>query len=383
MSALSENNPMANNENAKPGNTSPLGRSPISPVKKGILGNKPHKPMEKKLSKRKFSEENMGGEFNYGSIYDDMDNFDDTEFVSKAVKSTINAPQASSPTPSVAPKLSPMKSFGSKNWLKNLTTAPSKDAVDLQQCILRRVRTTLLEKMYPTYECYDSDGRLLMIAKKMKLGAAYNIYGVEETSTPADASLSPKKTEFHIGKLKGVTNDNYVLYNFDTDPTEICVINLDRVVSANNNTDYVPRQLTIALPQVNKENKCIGNIVGKAGDKGENTGTSLIESLAVALSNEKYNETEPVPLEPLIFKTKCPYLKDGKYYLNFHGRVKLGSLKNFQLVAGHQTKHQETRLYTDLSMQFGKLSNDDFNMDFKYPLNYMQALAIALTQFEI
>lgn len=381
MAALSENVP-PENENRIPKSTDFLNKSP-NLVNKNVLMHKKKSPLplERKLSKRKFSEEGM--EISFGNIYDNDEGFDDSEFVSKAAKPS-KVPPAQSPTPAIAPKLSPMKSMKCKNLFSYLTTAPDKNCIGLQQCVLRRVRTTLMEKMYPTYEVYDSDGKLLMIAKKMKLGAVYNIYAIETESSGVDAALSPKKQEFQIGKLKGLTPDDYVLYNHEKDPTEILAVNLERiVVDSTTSKDYVPRKLKLAIPQVSKENKCLGNIVGKANDKNEPAGTSLVESVGVAMSNDKYKESEPIPCDPIVLKTKSPYLKEGRYYLNFHGRVKLGSLKNFQLIGNAQDVPAETKQYQDLTMQFGKTSSDDFSMDYKYPLTCIQALGIALTQFEI
>ncbi|KAJ6796402.1 tubby-like F-box protein 1 isoform X1 [Iris pallida] len=68
--------------------------------------------------------------------------------------------------------------------------------------------------------------------------------------------------------------------------------------------------------------------------------------------------------------------------LNFHGRVTVASVKNFQLVAAADpnqaggTKDDETVL-----LQFGKVANDLFTMDYRQPLSAFQAFAICLTSF--
>ncbi|CAM9719215.1 unnamed protein product [Chrysoparadoxa australica] len=61
----------------------------------------------------------------------------------------------------------------------------------------------------------------------------------------------------------------------------------------------------------------------------------------------------------------------GGYQLNFHGRVTKASVKNFQLVTPHD---QETVL-----LQFGRVSKDEFSMDFRHPLSPFQAFAISLS----
>ncbi|OEL28227.1 Tubby-like F-box protein 10 [Dichanthelium oligosanthes] len=68
--------------------------------------------------------------------------------------------------------------------------------------------------------------------------------------------------------------------------------------------------------------------------------------------------------------------------LNFHGRVTVASVKNFQLVATADPDHpdsvgdEETVL-----LQFGKVDSDIFTMDYRQPLSAFQAFAICLTSF--
>eukprot|EP00108_Taenia_solium_P006977 TsM_000986200 transcript=TsM_000986200 gene=TsM_000986200 len=59
------------------------------------------------------------------------------------------------------------------------------------------------------------------------------------------------------------------------------------------------------------------------------------------------------------------------YVLNFHGRVTQASVKNFQLI---DNSDESTIL-----MQFGRVSNDVFTMDYTYPLTALQAFGIAIS----
>eukprot|EP00891_Asterochloris_glomerata_P009397 jgi/Astpho2/9397/e_gw1.00145.138.1_t len=62
--------------------------------------------------------------------------------------------------------------------------------------------------------------------------------------------------------------------------------------------------------------------------------------------------------------------------LNFRGRVKLASVKNFQLV---QTQGASETVI----MQFGKVEGDTFVLDyFSHRITALQAFAISLTTFE-
>lgn len=62
------------------------------------------------------------------------------------------------------------------------------------------------------------------------------------------------------------------------------------------------------------------------------------------------------------------------YVLNFHGRVTQASVKNFQLV------HSADEDY--VIMQFGRISDDVFTMDYSFPMCALQAFAIALSSFD-
>ncbi|GMI64112.1 tubby like protein 3 [Hibiscus trionum] len=60
--------------------------------------------------------------------------------------------------------------------------------------------------------------------------------------------------------------------------------------------------------------------------------------------------------------------------LNFHGRVTVASIKNFQLVASPGNGK--------VILQFGKVGKDLFNMDYRYPISAFQAFAICLSSFD-
>lgn len=85
-----------------------------------------------------------------------------------------------------------------------------------------------------------------------------------------------------------------------------------------------------------------------------------------------------------ILRNKAPRWHDHLqcWCLNFHGRVTVASVKNFQLVATLDQSQpggkgdEETVL-----LQFGKVGDDTFTMDFRQPLSAFQAFAICLTSF--
>ena len=75
------------------------------------------------------------------------------------------------------------------------------------------------------------------------------------------------------------------------------------------------------------------------------------------------------------FHSKEPVYESGSYRLNFHGRVTMASVKNFQLVDKNDID--------DVICQFGKVGEDKFTLDYKEPLNAMQSFCLALCQFNL
>ncbi|KJH45310.1 Tub family protein [Dictyocaulus viviparus] len=77
----------------------------------------------------------------------------------------------------------------------------------------------------------------------------------------------------------------------------------------------------------------------------------------------------------IVMQNKSPIWNEDSqsYVLNFHGRVTQASVKNFQII------HERDPDY--IVMQFGRISNECFSMDFRYPLSALQAFGIAMTSF--
>jgi len=68
--------------------------------------------------------------------------------------------------------------------------------------------------------------------------------------------------------------------------------------------------------------------------------------------------------------------------LDFHGRVMVASVKNFQLITPAGTG-QPWGIQDDetVILQCGKIEDDVFTMDYRQPLSAFQAFAICLTSF--
>ncbi|MFQ6625846.1 hypothetical protein Gotur_004703 [Gossypium turneri] len=86
----------------------------------------------------------------------------------------------------------------------------------------------------------------------------------------------------------------------------------------------------------------------------------------------------------LVLKNKAPRWHEQLqcWCLNFNGRVTVASVKNFQLVAFAENVVVRQGQQENVILQFGKVGNDVFTMDYQYPISAFQAFAICLSSFD-
>ncbi|KAL5081525.1 hypothetical protein RYX36_009946 [Vicia faba] len=90
------------------------------------------------------------------------------------------------------------------------------------------------------------------------------------------------------------------------------------------------------------------------------------------------------PSAHTILKNKAPRWHEHLqcWCLNFHGRVTVASVKNFQLIATVDQSQPEGKGDQEtVLLQFGKVGDDTFTMDYRQPLSAFHAFAICLTSF--
>ncbi|XP_062176202.1 tubby-like F-box protein 3 isoform X2 [Alnus glutinosa] len=85
----------------------------------------------------------------------------------------------------------------------------------------------------------------------------------------------------------------------------------------------------------------------------------------------------------LVLRNKAPRWHEQLqcWCLNFHGRVTVASVKNFQLVASPENGPAGPQ-HEKIILQFGKVGKDLFTMDYRYPISAFQAFAICLSSFD-
>ncbi|XP_025781849.1 tubby-related protein 1 [Puma concolor] len=119
-----------------------------------------------------------------------------------------------------------------------------------------------------------------------------------------------------------------------------------------------PRRMTVIIPGMNTENE-------RVPIRPRNTSDGLL----VRWQNKTLESLIELHNKPPVWNEDS-----GSYTLNFQGRVTQASVKNFQIV------HADDPDY--IVLQFGRVAEDAFTLDYRYPLCALQAFAIALSSFD-
>ncbi|RDX95476.1 Tubby-like F-box protein 3, partial [Mucuna pruriens] len=102
-------------------------------------------------------------------------------------------------------------------------------------------------------------------------------------------------------------------------------------------------------------------------------------SLQNSISGHQSNKKDDV----LVLRNKAARWHEQLqcWCLNFHGRVTVASVKNFQLAALPENGLAGPQEGEEVILQFGKVGKDLFTMDYGYPISAFQAFAICLSSF--
>nr|XP_056707464.1 tubby protein homolog isoform X4 [Euleptes europaea] len=119
-----------------------------------------------------------------------------------------------------------------------------------------------------------------------------------------------------------------------------------------------PRKMSVVIPGMNMDHE-------RVSIRPRNEHETL-------LARWQNKNTESV----IELHNKTPVWNDDtqSYVLNFHGRVTQASVKNFQIIHDNDPDY--------IVMQFGRVAEDIFTMDYNYPMCALQAFAIALSSFD-
>jgi tubby-related protein 1 len=207
------------------------------------------------------------------------------------------------------------------------------------------------------------------------LGTEYQIFDDGVNPKDADADDKENRSEFLF------PIDFIFILNcfscFFSDSNVRC--ELAGVTYAATFVSAAPRKMQVTIPAVETS----ATVVRRRGDnkpseekpmvwKDNNGPLGEDDSLISRIKNKSWGRKEEISY--LINKPPRWNETIGGYVLNFHGRVTMASVKNFQLVDPEDMNR--------ITLQFGKIGKDDFSLDLQWPMTPLQAFAIVLSSFD-
>ncbi|XP_035468581.2 tubby protein homolog [Scophthalmus maximus] len=234
------------------------------------------------------------------------------------------------------------------------------------QCRVTRDRRGMEKGIYPTYylhmEKEDGQRVFLMAGRKRKKCKTSNyLISTDPTNLSRD-------TNCYIGKLRSnVLGTKFTVYDGGENPEKKPFIKesesvrqeLAAICYETNVLGFKgPRKMTVIIPGMLENDERV-SICPK----------NDLETLLVRNANGNKDK-----LVTLVNKSPSWKEETQSYVLNFHGRVTQASVKNFQII------HPDNEDY--IVMQFGRVAEDVFSMDYSFPMSALQAFAITLSSFD-
>ncbi|XP_038620243.1 tubby protein homolog isoform X1 [Tachyglossus aculeatus] len=258
-------------------------------------------------------------------------------------------------------------------------TEPAVDVEDLEEFALRpapqgltvKCRITRDKKgmdrgMFPTYYLHleREDGKkvFLLAGRKRKKSKTSNyLISVD----PTDLS---RGGESFIGKLRSnLMGTKFTVYDNGVNPSR---------ASSGSDTSSLRQELSAVCYET--------NVLGFKGPRKMSVIIPGMDMDHQRVSIQPRNEQETLLARwqnkqtdgVIELHNKTPVWNDDtqSYVLNFHGRVTQASVKNFQIIHDNDPDY--------IVMQFGRVAEDVFTMDYNYPMCALQAFAIALSSFD-
>uniref|UniRef100_A0ABK0LTD9 Tubby-like protein n=1 Tax=Rattus norvegicus TaxID=10116 RepID=A0ABK0LTD9_RAT len=275
----------------------------------------------------------------------------------KSTREAASAPSPAAPEPPVDIEVQDLEEFA-------LRPAPQGITI---KCRITRDKKGMDRGMYPTYFLHldREDGKkvFLLAGRKRKKSKTSNyLISVD----PTDLS---RGGDSYIGKLRSnLMGTKFTVYDNGVNPQKASSSTLEsgtlrqELAAVCYETNVLgfkgPRKMSVIVPGMNMvhERVCI---------RPRNEHETL-------LARWQNKNTESI----IELQNKTPVWNDDtqSYVLNFHGRVTQASVKNFQIIHGNDPDY--------IVMQFGRVAEDVFTMDYNYPLCALQAFAIALSSFD-
>ncbi|KAL0829752.1 hypothetical protein ABMA28_003242 [Loxostege sticticalis] len=245
--------------------------------------------------------------------------------------------------------------------VETFVVTPAKHGT-LYKCRIARDRKGMDRGLYPTYFLHlekDYGKKVFLLAARKRKKSATSNYLIStdptELTRTAD-SFAGKLRSNLLGTAFTVYDNGKAWRKHDHARTrhELAAVVYDTNVLGFKG----PRKMTVILPGMTPDRQRV--TIAPQDDS---------ETLLERWKGQNLDDI-------VVLHNKTPVWNDEtqSYVLNFHGRVTQASVKNFQIVHDSEPDY--------VVMQFGRISEDVFTMDFRYPLCALQAFGIALSSFD-
>ncbi|XP_031467401.1 tubby-related protein 3 isoform X3 [Phasianus colchicus] len=266
---------------------------------------------------------------------------------------------------SCSPSPQAVAHLGEVENLEEFALRPAPRGITVK-CRVTRDKKGMDRGLFPTYYMHlekDNNRKMFLLAGRKRKKSKTSNYVI--SVDPTDLS---REGESFIGKLRSnLMGTKFTVYDHGVSPIKA----QGQVEKAHTRQELAaiyyetnvlgfkgPRKMSVIIPGMNMNHKRIPV-------QPQNENESLL------------SKWQTKDLENLIeLHNKAPVWNDDtqSYVLNFHGRVTQASVKNFQIVHDNDPDY--------IVMQFGRVAEDVFTLDYNYPLCALQAFAIGLSSFD-
>ncbi|BFG29038.1 hypothetical protein CerSpe_153120 [Prunus speciosa] len=248
------------------------------------------------------------------------------------------------------------------------------------QCLIKRNKKTSTFYLYLAFTPSLTDkGKFLLAARRYRRGSH------TEYIISLDADDISQGSNAYVGKLSSdFLGTNFTIY--DSQPPHTGA----KPASSRSTRRFASKQISPQVPAGNFEVGQVSykfNLLKSRGPRRMvcplNCPASGETAIGKPLEKSEMKKPEATSSGYTVLRNKAPRWHDQLqcWCLNFHGRVTVASVKNFQLVATVDPSQPGGKGDEETVLQFGKVGDDTFTMDYRQPLSAFQAFAICLTSF--
>ncbi|KAL8167623.1 hypothetical protein V2J09_009122 [Rumex salicifolius] len=245
------------------------------------------------------------------------------------------------------------------------------------QCLIKRDKKNSTFYLYLSISpsSFSEKGKFLLAARRCRHGPH------TEYIISLDADDISQGSHAYLGKLRSdFLGTNFMIY--DSEPPYKGA----KPSSSHSTRRFASKRIS---PQVPAGNFDVGkvsykfNLLKSRGPRRMVCSINHLNTDPEQATNTGMNKSDSSSSEYTILRNKAPRWHENLqcWCLNFHGRVTVASVKNFQLIASADPSHPGTDGDDDVLLQFGKVADDTFTMDYRQPLSAFHAFAICVTSF--